>query len=150
VIARFCDDFGVSFKDAEEVYIETLRWLWLCAYRLSDYQQGKVDTPRMPLASQAQVIDLMWHTFLLFSKDYSEFCETHFGFLLHHFPLSRADKAQLAEELATDPEAFREKRVAQLEPVYSYIYDVLGPEVLVRWMEEFPERYSNLKALALR
>ena len=144
VVYRFCDDFGVPQSDAEDIFRETLRWLWLCAHRIHDYQQGKVETPRMPLASQAQVIDLMWHTFLLFSKDYSEFCDRNFGFFIHHFPLSRADKEQLAQEQVTDPEEFKEKRLAQLKPVYEYIYDILGPDILVRWLEEFPRKYGSI------
>ena len=139
---RFSEEFDVSFEESDLIFTETRRWLWLCAQRIDDFKQGKVETPRMPLASQAQVIDLMWHTFLLFTKEYAEFCDRHFGFFIHHFPLSRADKMELARAQQGDPEAYKKKRTAELKPVYEYIFDQLGPEVLIRWLEEFPEKYS--------
>jgi hypothetical protein len=31
-------------------------------------------------------VDEVWHTFILFTRDYSRFCEEVFGFYLHHHP----------------------------------------------------------------
>ncbi|MBU6447504.1 hypothetical protein KGQ24_01520 [Patescibacteria group bacterium] len=31
-------------------------------------------------------VDEVWHTFILFTRDYAEFCEEVFGFFLHHQP----------------------------------------------------------------
>jgi len=32
------------------------------------------------------IVDELWHTFLLFSKEYTFFCKKAFGFYLHHTP----------------------------------------------------------------
>lgn len=146
VIHRFVDDFrakGVTLSQAEEVFRETKRWLWLCAYRKEQFEQGKISFSQIPLASEALVIDLMWHTFLLFTKDYSDFCQRNFGFFIHHYPMSREQKRIAAQEQLKDPLAFRAKRMAELRPVYEYIHDVLGRETLVRWLDEFPKKYVS-------
>jgi len=46
-------------------------------------------------------IDEMWHTFILFTRDYAAFCEGHFGCFLHHVP--NEDEEQGPE----DPESVR-------------------------------------------
>ena len=38
------------------------------------------------------VIDEMWHTFLLYSKDYYDFCHQYLGRMIHHRPTPRAKK----------------------------------------------------------
>jgi hypothetical protein len=150
IVHRFIEDFGhqagpagISFSQAEEVFLETKRWLWFCAYRKTEFDQGRVAFAHLPLASEAMVIDLMWHTFLLFTKDYSDFCHRHFGFLIHHYPMSRAQKQAAADAQAQDPSGYRAQRMAELRPVYEYIHDVLGRDVLVRWLDEFPKKYAS-------
>ncbi len=146
VIHRFVDDFGVDFAEVEEIFLETKRWLWLCAFRRFEFEQGKGAFSQSPLASEALVIDLMWHTFLLFTKDYSDFCQRHFGFFIHHYPMSREQKRLATEEQERDPSAFRIKRMSELRPVYEYIHDVLGRETLIRWIDEFPKKYASLSS----
>ena len=31
-------------------------------------------------------VDNLWHTFILFTKEYSDFCQKHYGRYLHHVP----------------------------------------------------------------
>jgi hypothetical protein len=31
-------------------------------------------------------VDMAWHEFILFTKAYADFCTTHFGSFIHHFP----------------------------------------------------------------
>ncbi len=71
-------------------------------------------------------LDEMWHTFVLFTRDYADFCERYFGFFLHHIP--NEDE----EERSEDPETVR----AHLEQYFGLVYDVLGEETLQRWYEE--------------
>lgn len=35
-------------------------------------------------------VDKVWHTFILFTRDYAEFCQKTFGFFLHHQPALRS------------------------------------------------------------
>jgi hypothetical protein len=148
IIHRFVEDHrsaGISIEDAEEIFLETKRWLWLCAYRAIEVERGRhFPFAQIPLASEAQVIDQMWHTFLLFTKEYFEFCDRHFGFFIHHLPTTRAQKRRVEEARKRDPEGFRTEKMLELRPVYEFIHDVLGPDTLVRWMEEFPNKYASL------
>jgi len=34
-------------------------------------------------------VDLAWHEFILFTKDYAKFCQDHFGRFIHHVPTPR-------------------------------------------------------------
>ncbi|MCZ4279663.1 hypothetical protein O4H49_02660 [Kiloniella laminariae] len=45
------------------------------------HQAGK----RM-VSMPSQVVDVAWHEFILFTRDYGEFCERAFGRFLHHTP----------------------------------------------------------------
>lgn len=33
-----------------------------------------------------RIIDEMWHTFILLTKDYAAFCQQYFGEFMHHEP----------------------------------------------------------------
>ena len=69
----------------------------------------------------------MWHTFLLFTRDYADFCARYFGFFLHHAP------ADEDEDVApVDDDTYR----ATLERQYAFVCDVLGPDTLTAWYDE--------------
>ena len=133
VVYRFSVDHDVALADAEEIFLETKRWLWLCAAE---------PTAKIPLLSEARAIDEMWHTFLLFTDDYARFCETHFGFFVHHFPRTRAEKESWEKEVAEDGDAALVKRRAHLRTAYEIICDRLGTATLKKWCEEFPARFN--------
>lgn len=38
------------------------------------------------IAMPSRIVDEAWHEFILFSRDYAEFCQDAFGHLLHHNP----------------------------------------------------------------
>lgn len=131
LVHRFAEDFHVTLDVAEDLFLETKRWLWLCGHRRVEFAQGRAEFVHVPLLSEAGPIDAMWHTFLLFTKDYAEFCDRHFGFFIHHYPMTRAEKARAESES-------RETRLESTRKVYEYIYDQLGPETLKKWCEGLP------------
>lgn len=141
VTGRFAEDFHLSQADAEEIFLETKRWLWLCAKRKLALEAGQGESFRVPLFNEAFTIDLMWHTFLLFTEDYARFCDDYFGFFIHHHPRPKAERLAWQERIQADPAGARKERMESLEKVYGYLYDELGPEILVKWCEEFPVRF---------
>lgn len=145
VIARFCVDHKATSEEGEELFRETLRWLWFCAYQLSSPTSRKIAT--IPLVGEITALDLMWHTFLLFTKDYADFCNQYFGFFIHHTPVTQAEKKLWKEKMAQDLKAAREEKEALLRTAYEAIYEVLGEDVLLTWMEVFPEKYARLASL---
>ena len=129
VIRRYCKEHHASTQEGEEVFREMLKWLYLCSRSLA----GGPDGIPCAITPEIEKIDWMWHTFLLFTMDYADFCERYAGFFLHHFPTEG--------EEAEDGTALDEDEVrAELEQRYGFIYDVLGEETLTAWYDE--RRYS--------
>jgi hypothetical protein len=144
VVYRFTQDHGVSLDDAEELFTETKRWLWLCCHQRRASERGEGRYVAVPLLSEARAVDLMWHTFLLFTRDYAAFCEKYFGFFVHHNPQTRKEAEDWQTQLDSDRQGALRERKAVLKPAYELIYDVLGKDVLIRWVEEYPKRFSEI------
>ena len=124
VVRRYAKEQHASREEAEEVFQETLKWLYLCGC-------GLREDFACSMTPEIAKLDEMWHTFLMFTRDYADFCERYFGFFLHHVP--NEDEEEAREGGA---EAVRE----QLERQFGLVYDVLGEATLKRWYEE--ERYA--------
>lgn len=146
VVSRFAEDHELSLPEAEEIFTETKRWLWLCAKRKRAVDNGEALALRIPLFNEAYAIDQMWHTFLLFSEDYAAFCADHFGFFVHHHPKRRAERLAWQARIAHDPAGATKERRESLRAIYEHLFDELGEEVLLRWCEEFPARFPLKKA----
>jgi hypothetical protein len=144
IVFRFSEDHGVSPADAEELFTEVKRWLWLCCHQKRAQERGESRYVAVPLLSEARAVDLMWHTFLLFTEDYAAFCDRYFGFFIHHIPQTRKDAEAWRAKLEADRQSAIQERRAVLKPAYELIYDVLGKDVLIRWVEEYPKRFTLL------
>jgi hypothetical protein len=79
VIRRYAREHHVSPQQAEELFRETLKWLYLCGCAT---REGFA----CALTPELGRLDEMWHTFLLFTRPYADFCERYIGFFLHHVP----------------------------------------------------------------
>jgi hypothetical protein len=77
VIERHLQDAGISRQDAERRF-EGLKQFMLVATIMPG---RKVTSPD---------IDAMWHTFLLFTKDYRGFCADYLGMFIEHEPFESA------------------------------------------------------------
>ena len=55
------------------------------------YHKGKHQHVAMP----SQVVDELWHEFILFTRDYQLFCDIAFGRFLHHAPAVKLGGAKL-------------------------------------------------------
>lgn len=133
VITKFTDYYNVDRSDAEDLFLETKRWMWLCANRPTDLE--------MVIQDPLLMLDNMWHTFILFTKDYHEFCDRFFGRYIHHLPVTSTEKRVMQSKLAGSPNA-EEEQLASLERFYRYIYDSLGQEVFLKWYVTFSNRYT--------
>jgi hypothetical protein len=122
VINRYCKVHHASPAEAEELFQETLKWLYLC-YRS---QTGGPADFACTMFADTQRIDWMWHVFILFTRDYAAFCDRYFGFFLHHVP----EEAESPEPI--DEATWR----SHLDQQYGLVHDVLGAETLTRWYGE--------------
>lgn len=74
VLTRYARDHQTSLDDAKRLERELKRYLTLCAL---DLEKGY---------GMAGPVDGLWHTFLLFTRLYTSFCEQTAGQYLHHAP----------------------------------------------------------------
>lgn len=58
-------------------------------------------------------IDEVWHQFILFTKEYAEFCQTHFGSYVHHCP-SNAPRTEEEKSFETASLSMFRERYIQL------------------------------------
>lgn len=78
VVHRITEVLGCDTGRAEQVFSDLKLFLWMAACS----HDAVIPSP---------VIDEAWHCFVLFTKDYADFCHTFFGEFLHHVPHRHGD-----------------------------------------------------------
>lgn len=141
VIYYFMENYGVTFDEGNEIFEETKKWLWLCATSKSIQVNGG-KAPVLFIDNPIIIIDEMWHTFILFTREYRNFCLDYFGQIVEHIPTIKAGRDFYNERLKIDLEKVQEERKALTERQYNFVYDHLGEETLLTWYRKFPEKYS--------
>ena len=74
VVHRFMEKLNLDEREASLRFNDTKRFLYLCGIRKS----GE------PILAPSEATDEGWHQFILFTKDYQDFCFSHFGRFIHH------------------------------------------------------------------
>jgi hypothetical protein len=72
VVRRYLKEHGGTLAEAEELFGEMLKWLYLCD-RAAEEGFALAMTPDL------KRIDWMWPAFVLFTRAYAEFCHCHSG-----------------------------------------------------------------------
>jgi hypothetical protein len=75
IVRRYAEDLALPIDVAKEHEREIKRFLILCALN-----------PFEPYAMRGPM-DEIWHTFIIFTKDYTAFCEGIAGYYIHHAPM---------------------------------------------------------------
>ena len=135
VVLRFHDNYDVTISEARDIFTEMKKFLWLSGTHLGE--------KRIFTHEPLFIIDEMWHTFILFTKDYHAFCMQYFGFFIHHHIVPRAEKRQAIQELEEDREKASEKLKPLLTEYYTLIYETLGKDTLVKWMKIYGSKYTK-------
>ena len=135
VIFRFTKIYAVTEDEANDIFCETLKWLWL---------SQKVNYPFF-IDDSISIIDEMWHNFILFTKDYNDFCNKYFGKYIHHQPSTKEDARVWKDNWDKQLKEFEK----QLEEQYEIIYDTLGADTLEKWYRDYAEKYSSEKTKQL-
>ena len=97
LLQRFMKDQGVSLAEAEKRFMELKKFLIVAAVK-----------PGPKVTSDP--IDSLWHCFLLYSKDYEQFCKGFLGRFIHHQPFE-----QPSPETYLETRAFTEKMFGPLD-----------------------------------
>jgi len=94
VVERIAKEAKVTLEEAQSIFEDTLRFLYLAAV---------TNKPVVP----TKKIDEGWHNFIMFTRDYNEFCHEYLGHFVHHCPVtsktpkSDVNLAAMTIELAT-------------------------------------------------
>lgn len=139
VVERFLKQYPNERERAPEIFRQLLKMLWLMATHKEEIREGKIISPKKILVyPQMDLIDEMWHAFILFSKDYTGFCETYFGYYLHHQPTTSVEAEKEKEAQLNQPEAVR----AEVQSQCHYIVDKLGMDSLNKWFKTLTPSHS--------
>lgn len=84
LLHRYSVDYGVSMEEANRCFAALKEFMIVCAVK-----------PGYKVTSDP--IDRMWHTFLLFTKDYKTFCEGYLGMFINHEPFEQPAPAAYLE-----------------------------------------------------
>jgi hypothetical protein len=134
VVDAFVARYRVSAREGEVIFGDLKRWLWLNALP---------DAPPLHITSELFIIDEMWHTFVLDTEPYAEYCQSRFGIFIHHRPTSQRQKERHARHRERDPAGFARRLDRERRRQYEFIADKLGERVLRRWYAEYPLRYGR-------
>lgn len=140
VVDRFIKIYGVSDEQAQQIFTDVKLWLWMAC-------KARVEGISKPLVIDTAlvVIDEMWHNFMLFTRDYTAFCERFFGTYMHHSPNTKpniaAEKAQMQHlSLKQKKQQLMDRKRWQ----YEFVYDQLGRGTFIRWYKVYPGLYTPL------
>jgi len=84
----------VNVVHLDNVEREYKRWMFICGSQPDDTPVG---------VGRAELVDEFWHQHLLFSREYTDFCDEHFGRYIHHQPCGDGFKNVPAELDGLEP-----------------------------------------------
>jgi hypothetical protein len=134
IVASFRRTYDVSLEEAQQLFEDTKKWLWLCGTRPRSM--------RLTVFGPMKLLDEMWHTFILFTREYTEYCMENFGFYVHHAPTTRAEADQYRQRAAVNPEETHARLREERREMMLLVHDELGEDTLRRWFGEYA-RYSD-------
>lgn len=143
VVKKFRDKWSVSEQAASDIFEETKKFLFL-----ADHAQRRCIT--FEIDESVLIIDKMWHTFILFTKEYSEFCDAFFGRMLHHIPFCRAHLIEKIRDLSSHGISLSEYKRIRLQQQIDIIHETFGIETVRKWYVEFGNSYSLQKLNTLQ
>ncbi|MDF1758896.1 MAG: hypothetical protein P1U74_11480 [Legionellaceae bacterium] len=79
VVKRYCKERNKSLDFGNDTFVQLMRWYYIAPY----FKENRL---RMFIIPEIKEIDYMWHFFLIFTRDYSDFCDKFVGHFLHHQP----------------------------------------------------------------
>lgn len=143
VVRRFTETWDVPHDEALELFEDMKKWLWLSDY---NYKQSKSEQHiHLAISQSTKLIDEMWHTFILFTRDYCEFCTCYFGRYLHHRPAPQSAYHEQIKAYESNRGEYMARQKKAFADQYGLIHDLLGEDVLIKWYKTYLEKYSDEK-----
>jgi hypothetical protein len=134
VVSRFVQLYEVTFEEAADVFMETKKWLWLAS---------QVESGALSITDSLLIIDEMWHNFVLFTLDYTRYCNDRFGRYIHHAPTTLRDKERRRQAFEDDPVRAGHEHASRVQRQCDLIAAKLGGATLLKWYVDYPARYDH-------
>lgn len=138
ILNRFSRSFTIEEEEVVDIFNETKKFLGICTL------------PGVFIPDDLLIIDEMWHNFILFTKEYSRFCEQYFGCFLHHLPASKKEKIISDRLQQEDPELAKGRFKQKMEVLMGIVYDAYGEATLLKWFSVYPQKYTKEQIKKLR
>jgi hypothetical protein len=121
ILNRYEIDYASNKFESTEALKELIKFLWLS----QTHESEKADYPDKEelnfICGIPEELDDMWHTLLLFTKEYLDFCTENFGKFVHHDPTGETERLTMD---MSQPDFTR---------YFNYVRKKLGEETLHKW-----------------
>lgn len=131
---RYEKDFPDNKLSADESFYHLVQFFWLCEKHRIDINNNPNDDSLKFICSmyhEMAEIDDMWHTFLMFTEEYENFCKRYFGRFIHHAP--KDDNEKINPDIVA----------LELTQFLSYVYDNLGEKTVSVWFAELIDKHTG-------
>lgn len=135
VLKLYEQNYPNNTLTAEQAFTETLKYLWLSqkhTLERHDNSNNENFPSQCFMPRSMREIDEMWHEFILFTEDYSNFCMQYFGAYMHHLP-------NIFDNMPR-PRDVVEREIEKLLP---YIYDNLGEDTVRIWFAAYLDNVND-------
>ena len=136
VIDSFLSTYDMPRADAELLFEDVRRWMWLST-------KARAANTRLFIDTKMKLFDEMWHTFVLFTRDYADFCEKHLGQFCHHEPTRRIDRESYAWRAVHEPAAAAQALRQEYTALITLVASELGEDVATRWFDLYRKRHTE-------
>lgn len=145
LIEKFSATYNCETSVSRFIFNETKKLFWL----FNESNFDKFDN--LSIDNSLIILDEMWHTFILFTNDYSTFCHDLFGYYIHHKPTSELEKNIYLKEIESlNKKELLEKKSNEKRPQYEYVYDKLGEETFKTWYLELNEKLNIEGSISIK
>lgn len=141
VIIRFMNSFDIDYEESSDIFREMLKWLYVKGNSIEQKKIG-FEVTELSVVTAMIVVDEMWHSFILHTKDYKDFCTEFFGFFIHHEPYAYIQKKQIDVRNTLD---IKPLDIQHYKQIMEYCYDTIGEETAFKWFYVYPKKYSREK-----
>src|SRR3954465_5077392 len=80
IVYEFTLNYVATLRQSKELFEETKKWIWLCAVAKAK------GAPEPIIHHELLALDYMWHQFVLFTREYHEYCHGLAASYIHHAP----------------------------------------------------------------
>lgn len=123
ILKRYEIDYSCNQLSAKDALRELIKFLWLTQKHEADLSASPHDEQLRFMSGIPEEIDDMWHTFILFTKEYLDFCTESFGKFIHHAPTAATERMLI------------NKSQADFAKYLNYVQKNLGEETTAIWFK---------------